>query len=247
MKDVTCGIKTLMRPKELRRLLDSIYSRYPTMPCVVVDDSREPSLDSSYPHWEHIKYIKLPFDTGLGAGRNAMIDAVDTKYCLYLDDDFVLCEQSRIDYFKAILDANIADIAGGQYREGKHFRKYHGLLSKQGDALVYRRKNKGEGVLSVNGEEVKYLVVDIVLNFFLGVTAVLRDVRWDDELKINTHTKFFYDAMQKNVRVVYCPASHVLHKQTRPKDYAKLRHRPFFKRMYEKVGITRVVKKGAWR
>ena len=246
MQDVTFGIKTLLRPRALKRLLDSVYKFYPGMRCIIVDDSREPSLDSSYPHWQHIQYINLPFDVGLGAGRNAMIDATDTKYCLYLDDDFILCEQSKIEQFKAILDAGIADIVGGQVRDGKRLRKYHGLLAKKGDALVYTRADKGSGVLTVDGVELKYFLVDITLNFFLGRTDMLRKVRWDADLKINTHTQFFYDAKRENARVAYCPNVHILHKQVRHKEYAKLRGRQFYKLMYKKMGIKREIKKGAW-
>ena len=61
---VTALVKTFERPHILRRLVASIKRLYPTLPIVVVDDSREPSSLAE------VHTIPMPYDSGISAGRN---------------------------------------------------------------------------------------------------------------------------------------------------------------------------------
>lgn len=243
---ITCGIKTFERPRSIDRLLSSIYRYYPTIRCVVVDDSRQPSLDPE--KWPHVTYVRLPFDTGLGAGRNAMIDAVETDYCLYLDDDHNFIGATQLAKLQAVLDADLADLAGGQFKErGRHFRLYHGLLEIEGETLHYRREARWQKSIPFEGRPLAFYGVDIVNNFFLAWTDLLREVRWDPELKINTHTEFFLRA-RKKLRIVFVPEVHVYHNQDRPnEEYAKYRHRRFRPAALAKHGVRRCRYHGRWR
>ena len=245
MSRITCGIKTLERPASVRKLLASIKRQWPELRCVVVDDSRQPALPKSLQ--DECKYIKLPFDTGLGAGRNVMIDAVETEYTLYLDDDFVFIGDTRPDVFQAILDSDEVDLVGGQYKERNGFRLYHGLLEQKGSTLYYHRKTRGQFTVDYRGQAVPVHRVDIVNNFFLGRTEQLQEIRWDAELKINTHTEFFIRASQA-VRIGYCPPVHVYHAHDRPsEEYKRLRHRKFRPIGLAKHGITHAKYTGRWR
>jgi len=239
VQDVTCGIKTLMRPDCLLRLLDSIYRFYPDMRCVIVDDSQQPTLPANYAHRDKINYITTDYDIGLGPGRNVMIDNVDTKYCVYLDDDFVFTNKTQLELMKGVLDTGKADLVGGQVRERGHFRLYHGLLDVQGSVLTYRRAAYGKELIPLNsdgqGVEIKY--VDIVLNFFMARTDLLQQVKWDPELKINTHSEFFMRAKDQ-MKIAFCADCHVNHnrKGAQP-GYGKLRKRPHRKIGLQKHGI----------
>ena len=53
-----------------------------------------------------------------------------------------------------------------------------------------------------------------VVNFFAARLAWLRDHPWDDELKLQEHTAFFFDAWRANARIAYCPEVTVLHDRT---------------------------------
>lgn len=46
-----------------------------------MDDSREPL------EYEGVKRIVLPYDSGVSAGRQSALEAVETPYVLLLDDD----------------------------------------------------------------------------------------------------------------------------------------------------------------
>lgn len=246
VSQITCGIKTFERPESIQRLLTSIYRMYPTIRCVVVDDSREPSLDPAA--WPHVNYIRLPFDTGLGAGRNAMIDAVETPYCLYLDDDHVFVGPTQLAPMQYILDKGEADLVGGQFRErGDHFRLYHGLLEVRDGTLYYKRDQRWIKSIPYPGANLRFYSVDIVNNFFLARTDLLQQVRWDPDLKINTHTEFFLRA-RNQMRIVYCPSVHVFHNQDRPTaEYTKYRNRRFRPIGLAKHGVQRCRYQGQWK
>lgn len=247
MNDVTFGIKTFMRPGCIRCLLESIELLYPDVPVVLVDDSAQPSIDPE--RWKNLTYCRLPFDTGLGAGRNAMIDLVKTKYCLYLDDDFVLNEHSKIEKFKTILDSGKADLIGGFVQEKRggrlHTRQYHGLTSIQGGQLRYRKGSYGSFVVPYAGGNLQCMRVDITLNFFLASTDLLQQVKWDAHCKINTHSEFFLRAKQA-MRIAFCPEVGCFHAPRRPGEYSKYRNRRYKPYILKKHGAKEWHKKGQW-
>jgi glycosyltransferase involved in cell wall biosynthesis len=86
--DVTFLVKTHERPQCLRKLLLSLRTQFPRTRVIVADDGRvslRHRLDD-----ELLTLLTLPYDVGLSAGRNAMLERVETKYFITLDDDFVL-------------------------------------------------------------------------------------------------------------------------------------------------------------
>ena len=73
--NLTLVVKTFERPAVLRRMLASIRRVF-SGPVVVADDSRAPGA----PHDPATRVVALPFDTGIGAGRNALLTAVGRTY-----------------------------------------------------------------------------------------------------------------------------------------------------------------------
>jgi hypothetical protein len=100
----------------------------------------------------------------------------------------------------------------------------------------------------VDGEDVALTVgsCDIVVNFFMARTDLLQQVRWSDDLKINTHSEFFWRA-HKQMRVAYTGSVTIGHRAERHKEYNKLRHRRHINKAMELHGIKRLVRHGSWR
>jgi glycosyltransferase involved in cell wall biosynthesis len=241
---VTFGVKTLLRPHLLRRLVASARAAYPAVPWVIVDDSpaAHPDVFAAADLPAGSKYVRLPFDSGLGAGRNRMAAEVETPYCLYLDDDFVFTPETKVERFVAVLDAAAADLVGGACRDPGRTRQYHGLLVRDGETLVFdRAAHPGGGVVA--GVPIDY--VDITVNFFLARSDALRRVGWDPELKVNTHVEFFLRAKDE-LRIAYTPAVAVGHRPERPPGYRELRGRRYFDLALAKHGVKRCVYKGQW-
>lgn len=248
MDDVTLGIKTLMRPDSLIRLLDSIQTYYAGINIVIVDDGKSPSLtDIEASNYPNLKYIKADFDVGIGVGRNIMIDAVDTPYAVYLDDDFVFIDSTDLTKFRELLAQNVADIVGGGCTERGRTRRYHGKLNIEDNVLHYISGNLDEGYIfsRQTNEKISYERVDILLNFFMGKTDILKKIKWASDLKICTHTEFFIRAC-KECRIAYCPDVWVHHAQTRHPEYNNFRNRNDRAASLAKHGVTSCKFHGKW-
>ena len=152
---------------------------------LVADDSEEAALI------EGVDYKRLPFDVGVGAGRNFLADTAETEFVLFADDDFVFTDQTRVFETLDLLRKLKLDVLAGNIVEYGQFRRhFEGSLSLEDGVLRYEHKPR-----EVLAHGVR--VFDIVLNFFVARREALRAVRWDDEQKICEHTDFFLRAKDK--------------------------------------------------
>lgn len=107
--DVTAVIKTFERPRRCAALIASIRRLHPALRIIVADDSR---VAGDFPG---VDLVRLPFDSGVGAGRKAALDRVTTPFVVNLDDDFLFYRGTRLAEAVAILKAHDSlDIVGGQ-------------------------------------------------------------------------------------------------------------------------------------
>lgn len=176
---VTAVIKTFQRPRHCASLVASIRRHYPDLPIVVVDDSRQPG---DYPG---CRLVRLPFDSGLSAGRNAGVAAVETEYVLNLDDDFLFCSRTALGDALSILERHRQiDLLAGTVVDLPLFITHDfrdsGLFPTCAEAKIRPGTRIGPA-----------LVMDKVPNFFLARTAAVRSIGWDPALKLFEHADFF--------------------------------------------------------
>ncbi len=80
-------------------------------PVIIADDSQVPYASDD----PLVSVLRLPFDSGIGAGRNALIDAVTTEYLWMADDDMILLPDFDIGRVLDYLASNPqVDLVGGQ-------------------------------------------------------------------------------------------------------------------------------------
>jgi len=213
--DVTCVIKTFLRPKSIKNCIKSIYKYYPKISVHVADDSHE---DNEYVKKTVKKYIRLPFDSGLSKGRNALIDSVKTKYVLLMDDDTLFTQHTKLELMYFVLENTTFDIVAGLYndkRSDKNCCRY-GMFSMQKDVLhikynKYRKMHEG------------YPMYDICPNFFMGRTESIARVKWDNKLKICEHIDFYVRANGTKLAITLLPCIEALNCSTSNKQYDKFR------------------------
>ncbi len=193
--NVTLAIKTFERPEVLRRMLGSVRAVY-SGPIVVADDSAEAFVAED----PGVRVLRLPFDSGVGAGRNA----VTTEYLWMADDDMILLPDFDIARVVAYLERNPeVDLCGGrvvnlpQMTSADYLTS--GLFAYEGEP----RRPRGS---LIDGLPVS----DKVPNFYVARTAALREVRYDDRLKRVDHTDFFTTAYGR-LLCVYDAAMVCLH------------------------------------
>ena len=115
---VALGVVTIERPHAVARLIRSARRRWPDMPIYVADQSANiDALRGFYAEYR-VNVVRMPFDAGLGASRNALVGAIGEEFFLLCDDDFVLGGQTCIDQAVAVLDgATDIAVVGGRLHD----------------------------------------------------------------------------------------------------------------------------------
>lgn len=193
---LTALIKTHERPYACGRLLESLRRLHPTLGILVVDDSRAPR------DWPGVRTLKLPYDVGASAGRNAGLAAIETEFVLSLDDDFIAFRQSDLTGPIAFLDAHAGvDLVGGSVIDLPFFRRTPHVE----DRTMFGNSIRTIGTLPVYGR---------VPQFFVARTLRVAAVGWDARLKTAEHTDFFRRLTQAGVVSVYDRRFEILHART---------------------------------
>lgn len=228
VEDVTFIVKSFERFHCLDRLIASLRRYYPDVRVIVADDSRQ-----APPPSKDYELLRLPFDSGLSAGRNAMLEMVTTKWFLLLDDDFVFTSATDVGLLRAAAEHG-HDVVGGAVIEKGKVRRYEGVLRRDGDTLRYDRS-----FLADHGD---HQTCDMVMNFFLGRTEAVKKVRWDPRLKLAEHSDFFWRA-KGVLSVAYRGDVSIGHLREREGEYRKYRMRAkkLFRIFLRKNGFARSV------
>jgi glycosyltransferase involved in cell wall biosynthesis len=183
LNEVTIVIKTFERVTKLKRLVKSIRRFYPNLTIIIVDDSKTEAKISG------VQLIRLPYNSGVSAGRNAGINAVKTKYTVIIDDDFIFNRYTNIHKAYINLQANPSiDILGGEVIY-LPFRIVHDYSN----APLYNFTAKP---LYDQGQFInEFKVMLKVPNFYIGKTEKIKKVGWDNQLKRIDHEDFFTRAV----------------------------------------------------
>lgn len=237
LSEVTVVIKTFERPKALNRVIRSVRRFYPQLKIVVADDSRKPRCPKGVTH------LRLPPDSGVGAGRNALLYSVSTRFFLTLDDDYQLTKHSNIEQLLKLVADGVVSLAGGDCIRVK--RKLFYVKERPQPYYGTIRLEAGHLQLAhgYHSREDGFFRCDIIPQFFVAHTETIQGMGgWDSELKTNDHQEFFVRLKQNGIRVGYCPSVSCLHWHTMPAGYAAYRRRDHRAIAARKMGVTRWTK-----
>ncbi len=224
MKDVTALIKTFLRDDFCFNCVSTLRQHYPGILIMVADDGHFTSEKESRLRGLGVeKYIRLPWNSGVSVGRNALIDACSTPFFLLGDDDFSYISQSRLHDLVSMMA--IADLAGGTVIQRGEPQHYEATFVPMPDGgLKYRDIDRSKPLLH---REITYYEADLTFNFFIARTELARRVRWEENINVcYEHEDFFLSAKEAGVKVVYCPSSIVEHRSAPfevSREYQKFR------------------------
>lgn len=228
MKDkVTLIVKTFDRPQCIKRLVYSIKLKYPNLHIIVADDSKEDIQING------VEHLRMPYDSGVSAGRNLALSKVDTPYVVTLDDDFVFNDNTCLEKWFAILENTDLDIIGGNVAGHPN---YHASLHIEDKALVFKPTPVG----MENG----FPLWNIVLQFWMGKTNKIKEIGgWDEEFKTVDHIIFFARSIGKlkighctevcSGHMPICDPQYYQHRNGRMQQYLRL--------LMEKLEVNRIV------
>ena len=241
-------MKTFQRPRSATGAVEHLRRHYPGIRLLVADDSRE-ELAFQHPRAE---VMRLPFDSGVSTGRNALLERVETEFFLLMDDDHWFSRQTRLGLMLRILERERFDILACHVFFRRHTERMFPKRRLNGYFMNLRLEN---GTLEmIDGEREKtraWRVCDIVENFFLARTESVRALGgWDERLKIAEHVDFFLRAQRAGLKVGYTPLAGVDHIHIRRErvssDYAPFRgqREDDYRRIWiETHGIQRMVER----
>lgn len=177
-ENLTILIKAFERPEALDRCLISLRKHLPGVKVLIVDDSEKPLMPDLL---ENEQIYRIPFDSGLSAGRNSLMSNLRTMYFLMIDDDTII-KHFDFEILKELLRSRkepfdlVAGVMDGIEDWKGSFRMHHGRL-----VHLYNKKNDQGGY-------------DFVPNFFVGRKDVFlkKGLVWDEDLKVCEHSEFFF-------------------------------------------------------
>eukprot|EP00965_Chrysotila_dentata_P254674 6211960-Pleurochrysis_carterae.AAC.1 len=201
------------RREKLRQLIASLRKLLPSSVVLLVASDRSHSFFEGY----GVQHVRLPAHAnGLSAGRNALLNAVQTEYVALMDDDLILHDQSSISTLMDALRSNpAAAIAGGcmQDIEARRNSCYNLNFDVNEEGSVIRLKR-------ARSESNRCIPVHMTHNYFVARAEVLRRFPWDARQQVMEHESFFYQLYVNSIRVLACPGATVLHNTSHAPDDA---------------------------
>ena len=244
-KLLTVTVKTMDRMHKVVELVSSLRQFYPRVPVMVSNDGEAAfSIDEGIKRG-NFEYVPLKFDVGLSAARNLMLQRTKSPLVMILDDDFEFGVDSDVGYLvHQLVTHKVAIVAASSPEDqSAHGIEYAGLLDHEIATKTLSIKTGDRGGLPNSS----CTLVDIVPNIFVARTLVLRDLGWDEELKLGEHEEFFLRARRRSVRIATCRSVTLGHRQEphwlNRTAYDRLRSRVwrFLQHALEKHHLRRLV------
>jgi len=241
-------IKSFLRMGCLKRLLDSIIKHYPSIVVRIADDS-VPEKHIAYPpkqqsvlervlrerkeivefvsQYPNLHFYSLPFDSGLSAGRNFLVDKVETPYFVIMDDDFVVTKRTDLNKLHQVIesDKDIVLVGGRVADKGTSSRRRRpGKLVKRPDGN-YVKVLLGVNCPRIDVAGVKCILCRYVPNFFMASAKLIRkhELKWEEELKIGNEHAIFFITMPTELKIYYTGECTVDHWPSRNLLYRRFR------------------------
>jgi len=192
-KNCTIFIKTFLRPNCIEKCLENIRKYYKEIPIIVVDDSYNPLHEDG---WEkdNVIWYTLPHDSGTCVGRNYGLSKIKTKYFFYVDDDYLMTENTDLLMMYKLIENSKFDILGGTVNN----HNYIGSFRIEDDMIqITENVQKYVNVLNIN-----LGIVDRVVNFYIANTNTLKQCPgWYNDIKTQEHTLFFLEIFLNNPEI----------------------------------------------
>lgn len=239
---ITAVVTTLNRKQSLDKLIKSFCALYPDIPLIIGSQNKEPIEIKN----NNVAVLQLPEDCGLSYARNELVKHVKTEYTLLLEDDFIVTRNTNIFNMMEVFAANkdIGIVGGRLWQEGqvKSYEKFLFILDKILLSIEWNKLVDNKTIEPHQINQITYGICDIIYNFFLAKTEVLKNNPWDAKHKIHSeHMDFFLNIkLNSNVKIAFIPD--VLIEHQHPVDdekYGEMRKRMYYNFIYEKYGIEK--------
>lgn len=231
LKNIAILITTFMRDDLLFQCVKSIRIYYPDIAIFVGDNGKPNEKKMKFCKDHNCKYVKVPFDSGVGATRNAVFKILPKQYeyIVICEDDILFTNETKLINWLTVLDEkkNVGIIGGILKKQNGRMvnQNYEAWLYAKASTLYVERIERFGWRLDCG---VRHIYCDIVLNVFMMRRKVWDSQKWDSKIKTwPEHEDFFFSLKKKtDWKVAYTDAVCLLHKPvTYAEKYAKYRMR----------------------
>lgn len=186
--EIALGTKLFSRETKLHQLLQSVPANIISTVYVADDGDADhrPVFEQSYPF--DLVVIDMEYDAGLGAGREAIVDACEEDYLLVLDSDHEVPE--NVDLLAEILDEQpeYGGVSGILDEYGNNDTLLHDLY-EEGNVLIRDIRTEKEQQTIAGGSVVEF---DFLPNIAMFRMECLDDYSWDPFYVIEREHIDFY-------------------------------------------------------
>lgn len=197
-KNITIIYKSFERQKMAKRLYKNIQKYYPDIQVIIVDDSKKPLKIKG----NNLEVLQLPFNSGLSYGLNCALEKVKTPYVLRLDDDELLTRKTMLGQQLNFLEEHEEiDLVG--------FCTLTAIRCKNpvkicNDYIKFTMElaPKPLKIPHLTKIDETHIVMGKVPNIILVQTDKLREVGWDNNIRMLDHNDFFWRAAGNIVTVL---------------------------------------------
>ena len=189
-ENVTFIYKSFERQKLAKRLYKSIQSYYPGAKVIIADDSAKPLELTG----ENLEIIQLPFNSGLSVGLNRALECVTTPFLVRLDDDEMLTPFTKVErQIKFLREHPEVDLVGILPYNLPKYRS----LTKEVKLYYKQSMNRAPKKLIIphlTEIDETHIVVGKPPNIFVARTDKIKEIGYDDNIRMIEHNEFFYRA-----------------------------------------------------
>jgi GT2 family glycosyltransferase len=260
---ITVVFATIDRPQCASRLVNSIGNFFPDMKILIGEQVH--SECGSALNGINAEVIKLPYDFGVSATRNALVSKVSTEFFALCDDDHIFGRQTSFNSALTILDSNptIGIVGGLVFNVFGDNDLETGTPGSWEKTLIYDRDSQTLVLVPIwnpmptpfYAKNWQYFLSDTVENFAVMRTKWFHNgvLGWDPQFScIGEHEDFYLNRKVNapHIKVAYSPAMqayHNHHSADYGNSYSNLRWRlAGWRRFYEKWGIHTIFDVGEW-
>ena len=253
MDNLTALIITFLRPDYTKACIKTLREKYPDIKIIVADNGIEVEGDfddemSEFCSINDAEYHVMPYDSGVCYARNRLIEFAKTEYVLVGDDDFFYTQDAKVERMVKFLDSNKDfDLIGGRVNEGGEVKNYQGYFELNDDYIKINPVNLNGQFNFDEKSELFYKKVDLTFNFFVARRESIKDIPWDEKIKVAyEHSDWFISMKKAGRNVAFSTDPVVIHKPAInakvPEEYRGFRNRQCDKeRFYSKHNIAYMV------
>jgi GT2 family glycosyltransferase len=219
--ELALAIVTIERPHVVQRLITSVRKRFPAMPIYVADQSLDVGAMSSFYDHMNVTLVRMPYDAGVCASRNRLVEKIKEPAFVLCDDDFVFDGRTNFaDALRILKHHPDVGVVGGRLYD------YDGISETARNWELFLNLDVANRTMTsipiyhyapIAREmgAMRFFLCDAVMNFSVMRHSMFSDsrIRWDERFKSNgEHEDFFLNLKtHTSTKVAYLPTMVACH------------------------------------